>query len=429
MNLKSIATIDWVCVFYLTGAMLSLFFLHVFPGWLFLLTLVILGALSYNFRKNRLGLSVIFSIFFLFLGLFRTAGSFTTKFPLGTMTLRGYVAEAPVFSQRSQKFPLKTSYGTAFVTTDKYAFPLLYGDVLDVSGDLSKRKNIVEVGFPKILRLPGNEGNFLFAAAYSLRNNFTNILTRILPSPENSLASGLLLGTSGITDKNFIENLRITGTSHIVSVSGFNVSIVIIGVLTLLSFGSTKLSLLPLILIVFLFDLLVGFTPPVLRATFMGLMLFFAKFVGRQRNTTDALLFSAAIITFLDPQSLSSVSFQLSFLATAGIVYFYPLTYRFLSGIHDFFREPLALTLSAQLAVMPIIIYNFGTLSLISPLANLLVGWAIIPLMALTFLTGFFGVIIYPLGQFFGALDLVLLTYFVKIIELLAKIPWASVQL
>ena len=429
MNLKSIATIDWICAFYLIGAVLSHFFLRAFPGWLFLLTLVILGALSYNYKRNRPVLNATFFTFFLFLGLFRTAGSFTTKFPLGTMTLRGYVAEAPVFSQRSQKFPLKTSYGTAFVTTDKYAFPILYGDVLEVSGDFSKRKNIVEVGFPKILRLPGNEGNFLFAAAYSLRNNFTNILTRILPSPENSLASGLLLGTSGITDKNFIENLRITGTSHIVSVSGFNVSIVIIGVLTLLSFGSTKLSLLPLILIVFLFDLLVGFTPPVLRATFMGLMLFFAKFVGRQRNTTDALLFSAAIITFLDPQSLSSVSFQLSFLATAGIVYFYPLTYRFLSGIHDFFREPLALTLSAQLAVMPIIIYNFGTLSLISPLANLLVGWAIIPLMALTFLTGFFGVIIYPLGQFFGALDLVLLTYFVKIIELLAKIPWASVQL
>ena len=429
MNLKSIATIDWICAFYLIGAVLSHFFLHAFPGWLFLLALVILGALSYNFKKNKKPLSAIFFIFFLFLGLFKTAESFANKFPVGVMTLRGYVTEAPVFSQRRQKFPLKTAYGTAFVTTDKYSSPYSYGDVLEVSGDFSKRKNIVEVGFPKILRLPGNEGNFLFAAAYSLRNNFTNILTRILPSPENSLASGLLLGTSGITDKNFIENLRITGTSHIVSVSGFNVSIVIIGVLTLLSFGSTKLSLLPLLLIVFLFDLLVGFTPPVLRATFMGLMLFFAKFVGRQRNTTDALLFSAAIITFLDPQSLSSVSFQLSFLATAGIVYFYPLTYRFLSGIHDFFREPLALTLSAQLAVMPIIIYNFGTLSLISPLANLLVGWAIIPLMALTFLTGFFGVIIYPLGQFFGALDLVLLTYFVKIIELLAKIPWASVQL
>ncbi len=429
MNLKSIAAVDWICAFYLIGALLSFFFLHAFPGWLFLLTLVILGALSYKFRKNRQPLSAIFFTFFLFLGLFRTAESFTTKFPTGTMTLRGYVSESPVFSLKSQKFPLKTVYGTAFVMTDKYSFPFSYGDVLEVSGNFLKRKNIVEVGFPKILKLPGNQGNFLFAAAYNLRNNFTSLLTRILPSPENSLASGLLLGTGGITDKNFIENLRITGTSHIVSVSGFNVSIVIIGVLTLLSFGSTKLSLLPLLFIVFLFDLLVGFTPPVLRATFMGLMLFFAKFVGRQRNTTDALLFSAVVIIFLDPQSLGSISFQLSFLATAGIVYLYPLFYSLLNGIHDFFREPLALTLSAQVAVLPISIYNFGTLSLISPLANLLVGWTITPLMALTFLTGFFGGIFYPLGQLFGALSLVLLTYFVKIIELLAKIPWASIQL
>jgi len=374
-------------------------------------------------------LNAIFFTFFLFLGLFRTAGSFGANFPVGTMTLRGYVTEAPVFSQQSQKFPLKTAYGTAFVTTDKYSSLYSYGDVLEVSGDFSKRYNVVGVRFPKIMKLPGNEGNFLFAAVYGLRANFTNILTSILPSPENSLASGVLLGTGGITDKKFIENLRITGTSHIVAVSGFNVSIIIIGVLTLLSFGSTKISLLPLLLIVFLFDLLVGFTPPVLRATFMGLMLFFARFIGRQRNTTDALLISAAVIAFLDPQSLSSVSFQLSFLATAGIVYLYPFIYRYLAGIHDFFREPLALTLSAQVAVLPISIYNFGTFSLISPLANLLVGWAITPLMALTFLTGFFGWLIYPLGQLFGALDLVLLTYFVKIIALLAKIPWASIQL
>lgn len=429
MNLKSIATIDWICALYLVGTVLSLLFLHAFPGWLFFVTLIILGALSYNFKKNQPALNVIFFIFFLFLGLFRTAGSFGADFPVGTMTLRGYVAESSVFSQQSQKFPLKTIYGTALVTTDRYTSLFSYGEVLEVSGDFSKRYNVSQVRFPKILKLPGNQGNFLFAAAYNLRDNFTKTLTSILPSPESSLASGLLLGTGGISDKNFIETLRITGTSHIVAVSGFNVSIIIIGVITLLSFGSTKLSLLPLLLIVFLFDLLVGFTPPVLRATFMGLMLFFARFVGRQGNTTDALLISAAVIAFLDPQSLGSVSFQLSFLATVGIVYFYPFVYRLLTGVHDFFREPLALTLSAQAAVLPISIYNFGTLSLISPLANLLVGWVITPLMALTFLTGFLGGIIYPLGQLFGAIDLVLLTYFVKIIELLAKIPWASIQL
>lgn len=429
MNLKSIATIDWICAFYLIGTLLSLLFLHTFPGWLFFVTLIILGALFYSFKSNRPVLKTIFFIFFLFLGLFKTAGSFANEFPVGVMTLRGYVTEAPIFSQQSQKFPLKTVYGTALVITDKYTSPYSYGEVLEVSGDFSKRYNVTQVRFPKILKLPGNQGNFLFAAAYGLRDSFTRVLTSILPSPENSLASGLLLGTGSITDKNFIETLRITGTSHIVAVSGFNVSIIIIGVITLLSFGSTKLSLLPLLLIVFLFDLLVGFTPPVLRATFMGLMLFLAKFVGRQRNTTDALLISAAVIAFLDPQSLGSVSFQLSFLATAGIVYLYPFIYRYLAGLHDFFREPLALTLSAQVAVLPISIYNFGTLSLISPLANLLIGWTITPLMALTFLTGFFGGFIYPLGQLFGALDLVLLTYFVKIIALLSKIPWASVQL
>ncbi len=429
MYIKNIATIDWVCLSYLIGAALRLFFPHVFPGWFFLIVLAILGFFYYSFKTDSRALKAIFFIFFLFLGLFRTAGSFTTKFPLGSSTVRGHVAEAPVFSGQSQKFPLKTVYGTVVVTTKRYGYPFLYGDVLEVTGEFSKRQKTVEVRFPKVIRLPVNEGNFLFASAYNLRDKFTAVLTSILPSPENSLATGVLLGTSGITDRNFIESLRITGTSHIVTVSGFNISIIIMGVITLLSFGSTKASLIPLLLIVFLFDLLVGFTPPVLRATFMGFMLFLVKYVGRQKNTTDALLFSAAVIVFIDPQSLNSISFQLSFLATAGIVYLYPFVYNSLSPLHDLFREPLALTLSAQVAVLPIIIYNFGTLSLISPLANLLVGWAITPIMALTFLTGFFGWLIYPLGQLFGALDLVLLTYFVKIIELLAKIPWASIHL
>ncbi len=429
MNLKSIAVVDWLAAFYLIGTVLGLYFSPVLPRWFPFLVFPVLAAFAVSFRQKKTSLKFIFYFLILSFGLFRSIKASQSSSLQGLSSLRGYVADSPVLLERSQKFPLKTNFGTVLVTTDKYGTSFSYGESIEVSGDWRKVNRGLEARFPKITKLGGNQGNFLYNLTFSFREKFRKELTMILPEPEASLASGVLLGTHGITNKQFIENLRITGTSHIVSVSGFNISIIITGLIIALSFMSTTAVLLLLLPIVFVFDLMVGFTPPVLRATFMGLLLFAARMMGRQQNVTDALLISAAVIAAFTPLSLTSLSFQLSFLSTAGIVYLYPLISRLFDSWPAAIGGTLAATLSAQIAVLPITVYNFGTVSLISPLANLLVSFSIVPIMILSFLTGFLGQVLLPLGQIFGALDVVLLTYFVKIIDLLARIPWAAISL
>ena len=425
--MKSIAIINWVSILYLAGTIVGLYFLNVLPSWLFTFGLALAVLIFIRYHKNSSARQFFVLALVLLLSLFRTTRSLGKEFPIGTLTVRGFVSEPPLFLERVQRFPLKTDWGTVLVTSEGRGRPFSYGDILEVSGDFKRRRNVAEVRFPKIVKLEGRAGNPLFALTYTWRERFKETLFSILPPSEAAVSVGILLGTQGVTDRALMENLRITGTTHIISVSGYNISIIITGLIIALSFVSTEILLVPLLLIVLLFDSLVGFTPPVVRATLMGIMIFLGRAVGRQRSTTDALLLSAALIAFFDPQALLTTSFQLSFLATAGIIYLYPYIIKLFKGWPALIGEDLAVTFSAQLAVLPVIVYYFGTISLVSPLSNLLVGWTIPALMVLSFLTGFLGQIWLPLGQLFGALDLVLLNYFVKVIEVLSKVPWASV--
>jgi len=327
-----------------------------------------------------------------------------------------------------------------------------YGDVLKISCKLEIPKNIDTFDYkmylakdgiyylcnnPKIESTGENNGNKFYAALINIKNKFNGNIMSIMPSPQAGLLSGLLIGGSGLMSKDYQSYFSLTGTTHIVAVSGYNVTIVaeylmILGIFIGLwrpqAFWFATAGIV-------LFVVMTGMPASAVRAGVMGILLIWAIKNGRLANAQNAILFAAALMLLLNPMLLRwDVGFQLSFLATLGIVYIYPIfnsliVKKFPAGGVSVITETLFLTLSAQVFVLPILMSNFGKLSLISPLANVL----ILPIIPITMLIGFVAIfcsfIFWPVAQVFSWLAYLPLKYETFVIKYLASLKYASVDI
>jgi competence protein ComEC len=222
--------------------------------------------------------------------------------------------------------------------------------------------------------------------------------------------------------------------THIVAVSGYNITIIAEYLMWLLIFGGLwrKQAFYVAVVAIGLFVLMIGLPASAVRAGIMGTLLLWAMKNGRLANAQNAIIFAASVMLIFNPLLLRyDVGFQLSFLATLGIVYVYPILEDYLMQKNKFsgIWEILLLTLAAQAFVLPIILINFERLSLISPLANLLV----LPIIPLTMLLGFFATtayFIFPwLGKILAWLAFLPLKYEVEVIKFLASFKFASLEI
>jgi competence protein ComEC len=266
-----------------------------------------------------------------------------------------------------------------------------------------------------------------------IKTQFSQKISKILPEPQSSFLAGLLLGEKRAIPENLYQAFVKTGTIHIVVISGFNITIVVKALMGLMRRRSKKLAAILALAGVFLFTILVGAEAPVVRAAIMAGLVIWANLIKRKSDITIALLAAALVMVLANPKVLKlDLGFQLSFLATLGLVYFSPILENWLVRWKNFLppiiREPLIATLSAQVMVIPIILYNFGRLSLIASLANIL----IIPIIPLTMFLGFvavFGGFLWlEIGKILAWLSWLLLTYQIKVAEFLAAAPLAQVE-
>lgn len=256
-----------------------------------------------------------------------------------------------------------------------------------------------------------------------LLNQANQAIEKILPEPQASFLAGLLFGIEDNAPEDLLENFNITGTRHITALSGYNITIIaslIMGALLWFGFWRKHAFYLAIIAII-LFILFVGAEASIVRAGIMGVLVLIAQQAGRVSSPKNLLALAGFLMVLKEPTALlDSVGLQLSFGATIGIIYF--------SKYFAKFPEVLRTTLSAQVAVAPIILFYFKQVSLISPIANLL----ILPIIPVTMLVGFIailaGVIYTPLGVFLAWPAWLFLSYEIKIIELLAKLPFANLN-
>lgn len=332
---------------------------------------------------------------------------------------------------------------------------LKFGDIVRVSCDLKipegkdnflnydkylARNNVWSVCDKNMQVKKLNTQNSFFQKKYikffDLKQQLQDRVNELWSEPQSALAAGLLYGArSGFTPE-VVEDFSRVGLTHIVAVSGYNISIIAMVLMnSLIRVGfDRRRAFYAVIVGIVLFVLFTGASASVVRAGIMGIVVLLATQLGRQSRVGNVLVFTAALMLLMNPFVLIwDVGFQLSFLSTLGLIYISPILNNF--GFDNFknnflqiLAESLATTLSAIMATLPLILFQFGRLSIVAPLANLLILWIVPLLMLFCFLSIFSSFLFYPLGIILAFPTYFGLKYVIITAHYLASYAWSSVD-
>jgi len=335
--------------------------------------------------------------------------------------------------------------------------PYAYGDRLRVTGnlqvpptfdDFDYRAYLAQRGIHSLMRratvelAARDQGARFWTILYGVRARGSALLNRVLPEPAAALANGMLLGIESGIPPDVDEAFKVTGTTHVIVISGSNIAL-LSGVL-LAALGrllGKRRAVLPTIAGIALYVLLVGADAAALRAGLMGALYVIAIALGRQSTALVSLFASALLMTLLNPLALWDVGFQLSFMATLGLILFTPAIQarfeRFLTArlatdqvrkVMGLLNDALIITLAAQITTLPLVVYYFGRLSLISLVTNFLILPAQPPIMMAGMATLAGGLIWEPLGRVLAVVPWLFLTYTTWVVKLTAAAPFASLE-
>ena len=267
----------------------------------------------------------------------------------------------------------------------------------------------------------------------SIKSLAVNTLHDVLPQPHASFLSGLLFGGSTALSGDLKDDFRATGTSHILAASGYNVSIFSVTLLAILLssvLGRRRGLILTTILLV-LYVIIAGAGAAVIRAGIMGFIVVLGKWISRKPYLLNVMLLTASLMLLFNPLLLLyDVGFQLSFVATIAIVTMTePLSQRleFIPSVLGL-REAFAGSLAAIVLTLPIVLWHFGTVSLIAPFANLLV----LPLVPYAMAATVVGLAVGTISDLVGSLVALpawaLSNIMLRVIEAFGSIPFALAQ-
>ncbi len=267
---------------------------------------------------------------------------------------------------------------------------------------------------------------------FYLKRRFVTHLEEVLGEPHAALAAGLVVGEKSALGKDLLNDFRIVGLIHIVVLSGFNITVVGDAMRRILSFLPRVWGITVGGIGIGLFGVMVGGGATVVRSCFMAGVALSADLIRRDYNVTRALIFAALVMLIQNPMILlHNPSFQLSFLATLGLILLASPIEKKLTKIPEAFgmRGIVASTIATQIFVSPYVLYMMGSISIIGMIVNILV-LPIIPItMLAVFLTGAGGFISTDFAHVFGWVAHILLTYELHMVEWFARVPFASVTL
>jgi len=268
-----------------------------------------------------------------------------------------------------------------------------------------------------------------------LKEKLKTLISENFSSPHSLILTGIMFGEKKGLSLEWKEKFSKTGLSHIIAVSGIHVVILTITFIWFfIGIGLNRSYAFYFILIaLWFFIFLTSFQASAIRAGIMGSIFLIGQKLGRQHTSLRALTFVAAFMLFFSPQLLRyNLGFQFSFLATLGLICLAPYLeniferIKFLKFLNLHFL--LAATLSAQIFILPILVYNFGNFSLIAPLTNIL----ILPL--LPFLMSFSLIFLF-LGSAFSFLAYLIslpihlfLNYLIFIVSFFSQLPFSSLS-
>jgi len=331
----------------------------------------------------------------------------------GEIKLEGKLNKEPQVEGEKQVFSFKG------IRVKSRSLPELhYGDEIRLVGKL--RKRVINkfysqwyINYPDIEVINSSGGLFISRIIYSLRNRVNAVYQQVLPEPEAALLAGIVLGVKSFLPAEFYSDLKKTGLLHVVVASGANIIFVSQAILFLLSsFLSRRQAIFLSIPFIWFYAFLAGGEAPVLRAAIMATFSSAASFWGWKGNSRRILFLTALLMAFVNPAVLFDLGFQLSFAATAGILFFKERLDGFFKRKGEW-QDNLTTTLSAQIFTTPLIISVFGSFSPFSLLANASLLGLVSPLMLFGAILAFLGMVFMPLAYLWGLLVWVPLHLFV----------------
>ena len=333
-----------------------------------------------------------------------------------------------------------------------------YGDQLQVFGepttpfeseDFSYKDYLARQGIHSVVRVYGSvkilareQGNPFYAALYAFRDRALATVYAILPDPAASLLAGILLGVDSGIPRAVSDAFSATNTAHIIAISGFNISI-IAGMLAALARRVLREGRATLVVILGLiaYTLLVGAGASVVRAAIMGSLSVIALHYHRQNDALNALSASALLMLALNPFTLYDLGFQLSFLATLGLIlYATPLSAAFENFFARFtsserakpivgaLSDSFIVTLAAQITTTPLIVFAFHRLSLVGLLTNLVILPAQPAVMIWGGLAALLAMIVPPVGQVIAWIAWAFLEFTIVVVQATARLPLAAIE-
>lgn len=463
MSVKK-STIVFICCLGFALGVLSASFTDL-PKIRVVLLLPLMGLLL--FKKRALLWTVSLALLFLILGIIRQQAAvpqvnenFTAFYNGRQAVFEATVTREPDNRLDQTKLTLgdlvflvdgeaKRIKGKILLTAKLYP-EYHYGDRLGVKCGLKKPEPVEGFAYdrylakekiyslcyrPKKIELVGmGHGSGFKNLIFDFKRRATEAIGGSLSEPHASFLAGILWGARSGLPQEVMDNFNRAGLSHILAVSGYNISVIVVFLQTLcFSIGlNRKRAFMLMAAVIFAFVLFTGFSSSVVRAAIMGFLVLLAKNYGRLIAKRNLLALTMSAMLLVNPMILLyDAGFQLSFLAVAGLMYFAEPIKKFFKFLPDALglRENLSATLSATLATLPIIIWNFGRVSVAGLLANLLVLPVIPFAMLLGFMLLIFSMVSQPVAAIFGWIVWLPLEYVLAITKFLSSFGWSVINL
>lgn len=341
---------------------------------------------------------------------------------------------------------------SVLVTTERFA-EYRYGDVLKISGILAEPPRFEDFDYAQYLEVKGiyalmsyptvevmqrGEHASIFSFAYAkiltVKHKLREVLFERLPPPESVILGAMVLGDQSAMTQGMKDALNKTGLRHIIAISGQHVVILSAMVMSFLLGAGLwrKQAILLSAILIALFIILSGAEASAVRAGIMGSILFAGQYMGRVQDSLRLLVFAATLMLMQNPLLLLyDVGFQLSCLAVFGIIVSFGFFKKVLEKVPETFgvKDMMAMNFAAQAFTLPILIYNFGYISLVGVLTNILV----LPIISVLIGAGFVFLIAGALFPFLGFVlsfpVFFLLAYFNFVMEFFGKLPFSQLAL
>lgn len=371
------------------------------------------------------------------------------------ISLTGLVVDEPEVKENYTRLVVKSddekNKDRIIITTNHYP-QFNYGDEVKIFGTLKKPENFktdetrefdyvsylgkdnirYQMFYPKIELVSEGNGNLVKEKMFQIKKVFLLQIKKIIPEPQSSLLGGLIVGAKESLGKDLEEKFRKVGLIHLVVLSGYNISIVSDFIMNLFSFLPRVFTLSFGVIGIILFAIMTGASATIVRASIMALLVVLANTTGRVNQVTRTLFFAGFLMLLHNPNILVfDPSFQLSFMATFGLIYLSPKVEKYFHLVPTKLglRESLISTISTQIFVLPLILYMMGDLSIVSIPVNLLILMLIPATMLLGFLSGLIGLFSFTLALPFAYMTNLLLSYELKVVDIFSSLPFASIHI